>query len=101
MNPNEIIKIIMEKGLKNTDISMFPETERKAILTKLAEEYLRQGKTNDLLDILQEIDLKRFSVLMEKLAEDCITLGEYKKAALIYEKIGNRELADAIRENLL
>jgi len=98
MNP-EIVKLIVEKGLKNVNLSMFTEAEKKTILEDVAEVFLRQGKTSDVIEILEYIDLKRFAELLRPVAENCVELGEYKKAVQIYEKIGNHELATFIRVN--
>lgn len=101
MNPDAIAKLIVEKGLKNVNLSMFTDSEKKSILQEAAEVFLRQGKTADLLEILEYVDLKKFADMMRPLAENCVEQGEYKKAAQIYEKIGYGELAEFIRLNFV
>ncbi|HLC19902.1 MAG TPA: hypothetical protein VJK72_03210 [Candidatus Nanoarchaeia archaeon] len=101
MNPDAIAKLIVEKGLKNVNLSMFTDSEKKTILQEAAEVFLRQGKTADLLEILEYVDLKKFADMMRPLAENCVEQGEYKKAAQIYEKIGYGDLAEFIRLNFV
>lgn len=101
MTPDAIAKLIVEKGLKNVNLSMFTDAERKTILQEAAEVFLRQGKTAEVIEILEHVDLQKFADLMRPLAENCVELGEYKKAAQIYEKIGHTTLAEFIRFNFL
>ena len=96
-----IVKLIVEKGVKNVNLSMFKDSERKAILQEVAEILLRQGKTPQVLEILEYVDVKKFEDMLRPVAEHCVELGDYKKAALIYEKIGYNELAEFIRINFV
>ena|SRR3989344_4649721 len=98
---NPIVKLIVEKGLKNVNLSMFKDSEKKAILQQAVEIFLRQGKTVEVLEILEHVDVKKFEDMLRPVAEHCVELGEYKKAALIYEKIGYSELAEFIKLNFL
>ncbi|HLD33777.1 MAG TPA: hypothetical protein VJB66_03550 [Candidatus Nanoarchaeia archaeon] len=98
---NPIVKLIVEKGLKNVNLSMFKDSERKAILQEVAEIFLRQGKTPEVLEILEHVDVKKFEDMLRPIAENCVELGDYKKAALIYEKIGYNDLAEFIRLNFV
>ncbi len=101
MDTGAVVKLIVQKGFKNVNLSMFSESEKKAIMQEVAEIYLRQGKTSQVLEILEYVDLKRFADLMRPVAEQCVELGDYDKAALIYEKIGYHDLAEFIRENFV
>ena len=101
MNPDTIVKLIVEKGLKNVNLSMFTDAEKKTILHEAAEVFLRQGKTVEVLEILEHVDLQKFADLMRPLAENCVEQGEYKRAVQIYEKIGHAELAEFIRLNFV
>ena len=94
-----IVKLIVEKGAKNVNLSMFTDSERKAILQEAAEIFLRQGKTTELMEILEFVDLKRYADMMRPIAENCVEMGEYARAAQIYEKIGYDDLAEFIRLN--
>ena len=94
-----IVKLIVEKGAKNVNLSMFTDSERKAILQEAAEIFLRQGKTTELMEILEFVDLKRYADMMRPIAENCVEMGEYVRAAQIYEKIGYDDLAEFIRLN--
>ena len=94
-----IVKPIVEKGAKNVNLSMFTDSERKAILQEAAEIFLRQGKTTELMEILEFVDLKRYADMMRPIAENCVEMGEYVRAAQIYEKIGYDDLAEFIRLN--
>ena len=80
---------------------MFKDSERKAILQEVAEIFLRQGKTPEVLEILEHVDVKKFEDMLRPIAENCVELGDYKKAALIYEKIGYNDLAEFIRLNFV
>ena len=101
MNTEAITKLIVEKGLKNVNLSMFTDAEKKTILQEAAEVFLRQGKTVEVLEILEHVDLQKFADIMKPLAENCVEQGEYRKAVQIYEKIGHTELADFIRLNFV
>lgn len=80
---------------------MFSDEERKAILTQVAEVYVRQGKMNEVLEILELIDIKKFAEIMKPIAESCVERGDYRKAALIYERIGEKEMAAFVRANFV
>lgn len=99
MDAGAVVKVIVEKGAKNINLSMFSDSERKAILQEAAEQLLRQGKTAEVLEILEFVDVKRYADMLRPIAEQCVELADYKKAALIYEKIGYHELAEFIRLN--
>ena len=101
MNTDAITKLIVEKGLKNVNLSMFTDSEKKTILQEAAEVFLRQGKTADVLEILEFVDLKKYADMMRPLAENCVEQGDYRKAVLIYEKIGYEDLAEFIRLNFV
>ena len=96
-----MVQLIVSKGVKNVNLSMFSEEDRRTVLEQAAEIYLRQGKTAEVLEILQYIDLKRYADMLRPLAEQCIEAGDYDKAVLIYERIGHGELAEFIRENFV
>jgi hypothetical protein len=100
MDKDVIVRLVVAKGVRNVNLSMFSEEDKREILEKTAETYLRLGKVDDLLSILEVIDLKKFSDVMRKQADNLIGIGEYEKAAQIYEKIGYKELADSIRQNI-
>ena len=100
MPHEEIVKIILQKGLGNVNISMFKEEEQKEILRQVAGHYLRQGKIAEMLKILEDIDIKKYLEIIEPIAKHCLDQGEFDKAALIYEKI-DKEMAEIIRKNLL
>jgi len=101
MDQESIVKLIVQKGVKEVNLSMFSDLEKKRILQQVAEIYMRQGKTADVMGILRFVDLKAFADRMRPLAEQCVEMGEYEKAALIYERVGDRELAEFIRENFV
>jgi MarR-like DNA-binding transcriptional regulator SgrR of sgrS sRNA len=101
MNPETIVRLILDKGINRVNLSMFTDSERKAILQQAAEQFLRQGKTKQVLDILEHVDMKKYADMLRPIAESCVELGEYKKAALIYEKIGYHELAEFIQLNFV
>jgi hypothetical protein len=101
MDPQTIVRLIVEKGYRNVNLSMFTDSERKAILQEAAEVFLRQGKTAHVLEILEHVDLKKFADILRPMAENCVELGDYKKAALIYQKIGYHELSEFITVNFV
>jgi len=101
MDKDTIVRIITEKGLKNVNLSMFSEQDRREIMEKVAEIYLRIGKTKEFLELLEFLDTKKYSEVMKKHAENIMLLGDYETAAMIYEKIGEKLMADTIRENFL
>ena len=43
--------------------------------------------------------MKKYADMLRPIAEQCVEIGDYKKAALIYERIGYHELAEFIRMN--
>jgi hypothetical protein len=100
MDQEAIVKLILKKGIRNTNLGMFTEAERREILEKCAEQYFRLGNTEEVLNILQVTNLEKYANMMKKIAEDFIGIGEYRKAADIYEKIGQKEFAASIRENI-
>lgn len=99
MNTEAVVQLIVEKGLKNVKLSMFKDSERKEILQQAAEIFLRQGKTAEVIEILEFIDMKKYADMLRPIAEQCVEIGDYRKAALIYERIGYHELAEFIRLN--
>src|SRR3989344_1840714 len=101
MANDAIVQLIIGKGVKNVDLSMFSEENRKEVLQQVAEILLRQGKTAEVLEILEYVDLKRYSEIVSPLANQCIDTGDYKTAALIYEKLGDHDLAEFIKENFV
>lgn len=101
MDAGAVAKLIVTKGFKNVNLTMFTDSERKAILQDAAEQLLRQGKTTEVLEILEFVDLKRYADMLRPVAEQCVESADYKKAALIYEKIGYHELAEFIRTNFV
>jgi DNA-binding SARP family transcriptional activator len=101
MKPEIIAQIIVQKGLKNVNLTMFSEDEKRKILEALAEIYIRQGRADEVLDIIESVDVKKFTEMMKTMAENAFQLGEYEKAARIYEKIGDAQFATYIRENFL
>ena len=101
MNPEAIAQIIVQKGLNGVNLTMFSEEERKAILSSVAEIYLRQGKSDEVMGILEYIDLNRFLGILKSLAEKSFQLGEYEKAAKLYDRIGDTQLAKYITDNFL
>lgn len=101
MSASTIVKVVMQKGWKNTNLSMFLQEERREILEEVCRIYLRQGKMHEMMEVLKEVDLKSFSDIMKKIADNCLDLNDYENAVLIYEKIGEKEIAEVIRKNFL
>jgi hypothetical protein len=101
MKPDAIANLIVQKGLKNTSLAMFPESERREILDKVTETYIRLGKSNELLEILEHIDVNKYSEKLKAMAEHSFQLQEYRKAVKLYEKIGDIAFAEYIKENFL
>jgi hypothetical protein len=101
MDKDIVIKVIMQKGLKNIELSMFSDDERKGILEKVAENLIRQGKTNEIIEILEQVDTKKFADIMGRIADQCMDMEEYEKAAFIYDRIGDHLLAEVVRKNFL
>jgi hypothetical protein len=101
MNADAIAQLIVQKGLSGVNLTMFSEIEKKAILSGVAEIYLRQGKSDEVMEILEYIDLTRFLGILKSLAEKSFQLGEYEKAAKLYERIGEAQLAKYITDNFL
>jgi hypothetical protein len=101
MKPEIIAQLIVQRGLSNVNLTMFTETEKKAILSNVAEIYMRQGKTDEVMGILEFIDEQRFNEMLKKMAEQCFELSEYDKASKIYEKLGDKEFSQYIKDNFL
>ena len=101
MANDAIVQLIIGKGVKNVDLSMFSEESRKEVLQQVAEILLRQGKTAEVLEILEFIDLKRYAAMVRPLADQCVDSEDYRTAALIYEKIGDKELSRFIIKNFV
>ncbi len=101
MEEETIAKLILTKGLKNVNLSMFTDEQRKVIMQKLAEHYVRLGKMDELLGILEQTDKKSFEGIMKQRADQLLSLGDYKTAAAIYDKLGEKEIAASIRDNFL
>ncbi len=99
MDHDPIVRRMLEKGHKNVNISMFSENDRKIILQKLAEHLMRLNRTDELIGILEHIDPKKYEALLKEKAETLMNLGQYGKAAEIYEKLGEKEFADSLRKN--
>ena len=101
MDPDVIVPIILKKGLKNVNLAMFSESEKRIILEKVAEIYLRLNKKDELLQILELTDMKKYNELLREMAESYFSMCEYEKAAFVYEKIGDAQMAATIKGNFL
>jgi hypothetical protein len=101
MNPEQMAQLIVQKGIKNINLNMFSEQDKRAILTEVAQIYIRQGKTDEVMDILEHVDANRFLDILKKTAEESFQLGEYEKAAKLYERIGDKQFSDYIKDNFL
>jgi hypothetical protein len=101
MDRDAVVKLILKKGVKNVNLSMFSDLEKKSLLQEVVEIFLRQGKTSDAISLLEHVDAKRFADMLRPVAEQCVELGDYKKAALIYDRIGYNELSEFIHENFV
>ena len=53
------------------------------------------------MELLEFLDTKKYQGIMKKYAEDIMLLGDFETAAMIYEKIGDKLMAQTIRENFL
>lgn len=101
MMTDSIVKLIVSKGIGNVNLSMFSGKKKKDILQQAAEALLRQGKTTEVVRILEDVDVKKFADMLRPVAEQCLELGDFSRAALIYEKIGDREMSQFIKANLI
>jgi hypothetical protein len=101
MKPESIAQVIVQKGIGNVNLSMFSEDDKKAILACVAEIYIRQGKANEVMDILEYVDVTKFMERIKKMAEQCFQLGQYDQAAKLYEKLGDTAFAKYIKDNFL
>ena len=101
MDKEAIARLITQKGVKNFNLSMFPEQDRKEIMEIVANNYLRIGKVREFMELLEFLDTKKYQGIMKKYAEDIMLLGDFETAAMIYEKIGDKLMAQTIRENFL
>jgi len=101
MDREALVKLIVQKGVRKVNLSMFSELERKGILQEVVEVLLRQGKASEAVEIIEHVDAKRFADLLRPIAEQCVELRDYRKAALIFERIGDHELAEFINENFV
>lgn len=101
MKPEAIAQVIVQKGIGNVSLSMFSPEDKKEILASVAEIYIRQGKANEVMDILEFVDATRFMERIKKMAEQCFQLGQYEQAAKLYEKLGDAAFAKYITDNFL
>ncbi|MBS3142564.1 hypothetical protein J4464_04220 [Candidatus Woesearchaeota archaeon] len=94
-----IVKMIVQKGAANVNLSMFSEEEKREILGEAAKHFIRMGKENEIIHILEYLDPVQYADKMLKKAESFMSLGEFETAAIIYEKLGMKDMADTIRSN--
>ncbi len=94
-----LIKSIMDKGIKNIDASMFPPQQREEIFMEVGKRFLNMGKSTDAF-IAFDIAGKLPPIeTCKTLAKNHLEIGNRDIAAFIYEKIGEKQLADFIRKN--
>ena len=101
MDTDGVVQLIFQKGLKNVNLSMFSDQEKKVILTQVAEVFIRQGKHQEVMEILEYVDLHKFSDIMKPIAEACMERGDYRRAVMIYEKIGEKQMAEFLQANFV
>ncbi len=101
MDEDAIAKLIVTQGKKSINLTMFSKEEQNSIMEKVAEHYLRLGKMEEFLAVLEVIDKSKFSDIVRRKAEDLLGMGEYQQAMRLYQKIGEQQMADTIKENFL
>jgi len=99
MDHDTIVHLMLQKGYKGVNIAMFSDEEKRIILQKLAEHLVRLNRTDELIQILEHLDPKRYESMLKERADMLMSLGQYAKAADILEKLGEKEFADSLRKN--
>jgi len=92
-------RIIAEHGATQSNLSMFTEADKAEILRKVAQIYMRQNKTADLINLVRQHNLTEFNDVLKDYAKQCADLGDFERAAKIYEELGETLMAEFIRKN--
>jgi hypothetical protein len=99
MDLDVLAKLVVDKGYGNVNLSMFSEEDQRKILEKAAEHFTRLGRLRELIALTEKLDPAKYRGIMEKYAQNLLELGQYKDAAFVYERLGQKELAETIRMN--
>ena len=120
-----IVAKILKEGINSIDLSMLDDNKEKKILNYIGERLYRLNKIPDAVVILEKarnfeklkdfgdqllmqnkIELATFCFLptgdkerLEKAAELCIQIENYKLAAKAYEVAGNKSLTEFLKKN--
>ncbi len=98
MNAEALAQIVVRNGVKQTDLSMFSLDEQKRVYARAGEELLRLNRINDAIDALERAGKLPIEML-RKMAQSKMDLREYESASVLFEKIGDKEMADFLKEN--
>ncbi len=96
-----IAKLLIKKDAKDFNLSMFSVEEQRSIAGEIFKIYLRQGKPEDAIRLLEFVNPMEHSAVMKEIADKAMNMADYQRAALIYEKIGDKLMAEYIRGNFL
>lgn len=98
---NPIAKLIVNKGIDNFDVSMFPEEQKKEILSQAANIFMRQGKFKEAVISLEKAGLPLPVEQIRLVADKKILMGQYKEAHELLSKTGQIEMAKFVKANFL
>lgn len=96
-----MVKLVLQKGGKNTNLDMLPEPERKAVLQEAVAALFRHGKNKEAFELLEQVDKEKFAEMAKSLASSFMESGDYRSALSLYERADDNEMASFIRENFL
>ncbi|NQU78549.1 hypothetical protein HQ545_02145 [Candidatus Woesearchaeota archaeon] len=101
MEPHPIARMIAEKGINSSDMSMFPADKKEEIYSQAADILMRLNKMDEALTAMEMSGRPLPVDKLKNIAEDRMSLGQYKEAYALLKRIGQQEMAEFVRLNFL
>ena len=100
MNVENVAQLMIRNGLRQTDVSMFPEDEQKQVYARAGAELLRLNRMDEAFRALERAGQLPIEQL-RYLAQKKMDLQEYASAYRLFVKIGDHAMAHFLKENFL
>ena len=101
MDIHPIAKMIVQKGVESTNLSMFSEVQKQEILGQAAETLMRLNRYSEAIKALELGGLALPVEQIKKIAENKILYGQYQEAYDLLLKAKQNEMAEFVKANFL
>jgi len=101
MDIHPIAKLIVQKGVRSANLSMFSEVQRQEILGQAAETLMRLNRYNEAIDAMELGNLPLPVDQLKKIAENKILFEQYQEAYELLVKAKQHEMAEFVKTNFL